>query len=123
MEMLYQEKLSAQKSQRNFTLDIEIYIAYSQIHGKGVFTANKIESDTSIFLVADLNRHKKNLDWITFFGRFVNHKKNGNCVLKKEGEKYYLYSKKDIEPNEELTSDYSVLEYPFKSDIIGYKEC
>jgi hypothetical protein len=28
---------------------------------------------------------------------------------------------RDIEPNEELTADYSVLEYPFKSDVTGYK--
>ena len=121
--MLYQENLSVQKSQRKHTLDIEIYIAYSQIHGKGVFTANGVEKDSRIFLVADLIRHKSKLDWITFLGRFVNHQKNGNCVLKREGEKYYLYSIKDIEPNEELTSDYSLLDYPFKNDITGYKEC
>lgn len=121
--MLYQENLSAQKSQRKPTLDIEIYIAYSQIHGKGVFTANKIEKETCIFLVGDMSRHEKKLDWITFLGRFVNHQKNGNCILKKEDNQYYLYAERDIMPNEELTSDYSVLEYPFKNDITGYKEC
>lgn len=97
-----------------------VYIADSDIHGRGLFTNTQIDNDTKIIEVADLKRYNEKKYWISKFGRLVNHKKEGNCVLKKEAGKFYLYSNRVILQHEELTSDYSVLPFPFKSDVSEY---
>lgn len=95
----------------------------SKIHGRGLFTDEYIPQDRRIILVADLKRHRAGKSWITKLGRLVNHKKNGNCILKRniDDDTYVMYAKRDINAGEELTSDYSVLPKPFKSDVRGYK--
>ena len=100
---------------------MDTYKDNSKIHGFGLFTNDYIKKGVKIIEVADLKRFYQNLDWITAKGKLVNHSKNGNCSVNLVMDKYYLVSICDIEPNEELTSDYSVLEYPFKNDIQGYK--
>lgn len=94
----------------------------SKIHGRGLFTDEFIPENTRITLVADLKRHNAGKNWITKLGRLVNHKKNGNCVLKRtEDGNYVMYAKRNIDAGEELTSDYSILPKPFKSDVTGYR--
>ena len=100
---------------------MDTYKDNSKIHGFGLFTNDYIKKGVKIIEVADLKRFHQNLDWITAKGKLVNHSKNGNCSVNVVMDKYYLVSIRDIEPNEELTSDYSVLEYPFKNDIQSYK--
>jgi SET domain-containing protein len=97
------------------------YKQKSEIHGIGLFTYEKIKEGDVIMEVADLNRFYKNMEFITNKGKLVNHKKDCNCYINLVIDKYYLLANRDIEPNEELTADYSVLEYPFKSDVTGYK--
>ena len=99
-----------------------VYIKNSDIHGNGIFTAKNIPLNTKLFLVADLERYFDGLTWITKSGRLVNHQKNGNCSLKKEGSCFFLYSNRNINVNEELTSDYTILPKPFKNTVEGYKE-
>lgn len=93
----------------------------SRIHGKGLFTDELIPKDTRIILVGDLNRFRQGKKWITNLGRMVNHNRKGNCVLKREEDAYVLYAGRNINGGEELTSDYSILKKPFKSDVTGYK--
>jgi SET domain-containing protein len=54
--------------------------------------------------------------------RFINHQKQANCILERDGNKFFLYSIRDINSNEELTCDYTLLKYPFINTIEGYKE-
>jgi len=98
-----------------------LYVANSPIHGKGVFAKFTIEKNTGLFLVADLNRYKKRKGWITKLGKLVNHQLDGNCFLRKVGSLYILFSNRTINPNEELTSNYTVLPKPFKNTVNGYK--
>lgn len=93
----------------------------SKIHGKGLYTDELIPQGTRIILVGDLKRFKQGKHWITKLGRLVNHSKKGNCYLKREEDSYVLYAGRHINGGEELTSDYSVLPKPFKSDVTGYK--
>ncbi len=98
-----------------------IFIRESNIHGRGVFTDTPIGAGVNIFLVADLSRYKKFPTWITKIGSMVNHDNHPNCVLKKQGNKFYLYTNRDLSPHEELTADYRLNPAPFKSDVTGYK--
>jgi len=98
-----------------------LYIGNSSIHGKGVFTKDRIEENCFIFEVADLEKYKSGKAWISRRGRLVNHQKEGNCKVIREGDIFNLYSSKNILPNEELTSDYTVLPLPFNSNVNGYK--
>lgn len=99
----------------------KLYIGKSPIHGNGIFTYKFIPKDTQLFLVADLQRYHEGGKWISQLGRLINHQKDGNTFLKKHGNLFVLYSNRDIYVGEELTSDYSVLPKPFKSDVTGYK--
>ncbi len=95
----------------------------SKIHGVGIFTKDPIPKGTKMFLAADLNEFEKGGDIMTRFGGLVNHTKTPNCEFKEDGNSglVYLHSLRNIYKNEELTIDYSVLPFPFKSDITGYK--
>ena len=99
-----------------------LYIGNSSIHGKGVFTKDRIEENCFIFEVADLEKYKSGKAWISRRGRYVNHQKEGNCKLVKEGDIFSMYSNRVILQNEELTSDYTVLPFPFSNNVNGYKE-
>ena len=81
-----------------------IYKNKSKIHGIGLFTDTEIKKGDFILLVADINRLNSSREFITIRGKLINHKTDCNCFT-----------------NEELTTDYSLLKYPFKSDVTGYK--
>lgn len=97
------------------------YKQKSEIHGIGLFTDAEIKKGDSIIEVADLKRFYQDVDFITSKGKLVNHKKDCNCSMTLIIDKYYLIAIIDIEPNEELTIDYSLLQYPFNSDVKGFK--
>lgn len=101
----------------------KLIIAPSKIHGRGVFTKVKIPNGTRMFVVADLKEYENGGNIMTVFGKLVNHKWDSNCEFK-EGDNglVYLNSIKNIYPKEELTIDYSILPFPFKSDVTGYKQ-
>jgi len=96
-------------------------IRKSKIHGRGLFTDELIPQGTRIILVGDLNRFRQGKAWITKLGKMVNHNRKGNCILKREEDSYVLYAGRHINGGEELTSDYSILKKPFKSDVTGYR--
>lgn len=97
-------------------------IRTSKIHGRGVFSKVKIPKGTQMFLVADLKEYDKR-DIMTVFGKLVNHKRDANCDLTDGDDNglVYLRSLKNIYPNEELTINYAILPFPFKSDVSGYR--
>ena len=101
-----------------------LYIAKSKIHGSGLFTSVDIQKDSCICLIADFSKYINSMsEWITNFGKRVNHLKSGNTELRKDDcNKYYLYSNRNISAGEELTSDYMVLPACFDRDIKGYNE-
>ncbi len=108
------------------------FIQNSDIHGKGIFTTKKLKPMEKLFLVGDVTKYVQETAelglaiadaWITRQGRMVNHQKNANCILILKKNCFYLYSKKEIGINEELTCDYSEIPSPpFKNTIEGYKE-
>ena len=97
------------------------YKQKSEIHGIGLFTDAEIKKGDSIIEVADLKIFYQDVDFITSKGKLVNHKKDCNCSMTLIIDKYYLIAIIDIEPNEELTINYSLLQYPFNSDVKGFK--
>ena len=104
------------------------YKQKSEIHGIGLFTDAEIKKGDYIIEVADLKRFYQDafispslVDFISSKGKLVNHKKDCNCSMSLIIDKYYLIAIIDIEPNEELTIDYSLLQYPFNSDVKGFK--
>lgn len=101
---------------------VKLYVKNSEIHGKGLFTESVIQKNTCILIVADLKRHHYGQEWLTKEATLINHQKNCNTYLKRHGDKVYLYSSREIEIDEELTSDYSVLPPPFKNNTEGFVE-
>jgi SET domain-containing protein len=100
-----------------------IYKDKSKIHGIGLFTDTEIKKGDFILLVADIKRLNSSREFITIRGKLINHKTDCNCFIRLVADdKYHLFAIRDIEPNEELTTDYSLLKYPFKSDVTGYKD-
>lgn len=77
-----------------------------------------------MFLAADLNEFEKGGNIMTRFGGLVNHIKSPNCEFTEEDKDgmVYLRSLRNINKGEELTIDYSILPFPFKSDVTGYKQ-
>ncbi len=101
---------------------IKLYIAHSQIHGDGLFTESVIPANTLLFMVADLKRHHQKKEWISKNGKLVNHQKRSNTYLERHGNQVFLYSSRDIEIGEEITSDYSKLPPPFINNVKGFVE-
>jgi len=84
-----------------------VYISDSLIHEKGIFSKNKIDPDTPIFLAADLSIIKSSPS-----AQFINHSDSPNCFLAATGNdltKAWLASNRKIEKDEELTLDYNSL--------------
>ncbi len=80
-------------------------IAKSNIHNDGIFATQKINKNEKIDLaIKNILMH----NFITpYFGRKINHCEiNYNTYLKKEGNDYYIYAKRDIMQGEELTTNY-----------------
>ncbi len=98
-----------------------IFITKSPIHGEGVFTNAPIMAGTRLFKVADLSRRNRFPTWITRIGSKVNHQERGNCFLKKSGDVFYAFASRYIAPFEEITSDYTKVPKPFKTDTTGFK--
>ncbi len=101
---------------------LKLYVAASQIHGDGLFTESVIPANTKLFVIADLKRHHEKKDWISKNGKLINHQKRSNTHLEREGNQVFLYSSRDIEIGEELTSDYSRLPPPFINNVNGFIE-
>lgn len=103
-------------------MSCQLYSSKSKIHGNGLFTKQPIQNGTKLFLVGDLTKFLNKEDWITPMGKLINHQKNANTILLREGDLFFLYAFKNIEANEELTSNYEDAPAPFIKKINGFKE-
>lgn len=99
---------------------MKLSIRTSNIHGCGLFASERIEIGERIILVGDLSKLSSG-KFITPLGSMVNHQKNGNSLLKKQGCKFYLKAIRDINKGEEITSDYTQAPSPpFSNRVEGY---
>lgn len=90
-----------------------LYIDDSPIHGKGLFAKTQLPANQYIAVVG-------NQDQLNQYAQHINHSKEGNSTAKIFGDNIYLYSLKDINPKEEITSNYTELPSMFNKDIEGF---
>jgi hypothetical protein len=77
----------------------------SNIHGKGVIATKKFKKGDLINVA--LYKVKDDLYNTTKFGAHLNHSYNPNARTRYEEDRYRTYSISDIEPNDEITVDYT----------------
>ena len=86
-------------------------IQKSEIDGQGLFALKFLKYDTNLGLSHIVLNHdpKENDDELirTPLGGFVNHSDTPNCIKEKEGDKYYLYTLRNIKAWEEITCKYT----------------
>jgi len=103
-----------------------LFVHKSAIHGKGLFTKVQIKKGTKMCVVADLNKYSNGENIMTDLGSLINHsKKNANCEFFEDNDSVgfvFLKPIRDIVKGEELTINYNILPFPFKSDTTGYKQ-
>jgi len=84
----------------NIGITEHFYVAKSNIAGEGLFASEDIESNKKLFKALDLNQTILNEV------KKVNHCNKPNTYLVKENDGWYVYSKKKLAKNEELSIDY-----------------
>ena len=86
-----------------------LIIKDSPIDGQGIFTTEKIESNTIIGITHHVNERSEDGYIRTPLGGFGNHSDDPNCFkLLMEDGVWYIGASKDIEPGEELTWTYTL---------------
>jgi hypothetical protein len=87
-------------------LDTAYQIGPSQINGKGVI-AIKIIPNGSKSLA---HIHDANFNTYAFseLGYFINHSETPNCIIQSNGNRRYIQTIEDIQPESELTCNYWV---------------
>jgi len=83
----------------------ELYIRRSAIEGMGLFAKENIDGNINLGL-----SHIIVGDEIirTPLGGFVNHSDEPNCIKVKEGDRYSLFTLRDIKKEEEITLKYTL---------------
>jgi SET domain-containing protein len=86
-------------------LPIFCTIKPSFINGLGLFATREIRKDTELGI-----SHIEVDDTLyrTALGGFINHAEQSNCIRVKVNNKWYLKTKEDIMPEQELTLTYSL---------------
>ena len=80
-------------------------IGDSKIHGKGVMAGKKMKNGDYINVA--LYKTKNNIYDTTQFGAHLNHSYQPNARTRNEGDFYRTYAIADINPNDEITVDYT----------------
>ena len=90
----------------------ELYIRRSAIEGMGIFAKKDIDGNVNLGLIHIVLNHdpKENDDEIirTPLGGFINHSDEPNCIKVKEGNRYSLFTLRDIKAEEEITLKYTL---------------
>ena len=86
-------------------LPIFCTIKPSFIHGLGLFATRKIKKDTELGLS---HIEVDDVLYRTPIGGFINHSETSNCIRIKVNNKWYVKTKIDIMPEQELTLTYSL---------------
>ena len=77
----------------------------SFIHGLGLFATREIKKDTELGLS---HIEVDDVLYRTPIGGFINHSETSNCIRIKVNNKWYVKTKIDIMPEQELTLTYSL---------------
>ena len=86
-----------------------IIIKESPISGQGLFTTEKIQANTLIGIIHHPRKESEDGYIRTPLGGFGNHSDDPNCFkLLMEGDTWWIGASKDIEPDEELTWQYTL---------------
>ena len=81
----------------------------SPINGQGVFTTEKIKAHTIIGIIHHADSHSADGFIRTPLGGFGNHSDDPNCFkFLMNPETWWIGAKRDIEPGEELTWQYTL---------------
>jgi hypothetical protein len=105
-------------TRNKFNYFSDVYVTTSPIHGNGLFTKIDIPAHKMICFIGNL-KNAGNTNWISEQGKMVNHAEPGNCYVERFGTSFFMYSSRDINAGEELTSDYTKLSFPFKNYVEG----
>ena len=98
------EAINKKKNKDNTEID-NFKIGASNIHGKGAFATKKFRPGENIN-VALFKIHDNYYD-TTNFGAHLNHSSKPNARTRFEGGLYRTYASIDIEPDDEITVDYT----------------
>ena len=88
----------------SFTENDDFYVKESRVHGIGLFTKKFIPANTKLFQVTTPDQQ------VLPIGRKINHcpfHQSNSILLHDHGNIYFLFTIKDVEAHEELTSDYN----------------
>ena len=86
-------------------LPIFCTIKPSFIHGLGLFATREIKKDTELGLS---HIEVDDVLYRTPIGGFINHSETSNCIRIKVNNKWYVKTKIDIMPEQELTLTYKL---------------
>tara|TARA_E500000318_G_scaffold111448_1_gene130067 strand:- start:151 stop:453 length:303 start_codon:yes stop_codon:yes gene_type:complete len=91
-------------------LPSNLTVQKSKIDGLGLFAVDIIVKDTNLGIShVEYSNEIFEQGYIrTPLGAFINHSDNPNCIIKDTGSMKYLKTIKDIDPNEELTTKYTL---------------
>ena len=85
----------------------KLTIRNSEIEGLGLFSEIKISKNSFIGVSHIKNDLFPNNYIRTPLGGFINHSDEPNCVKIKEGDRYNLFTLRDIKAEEEITLKYT----------------
>jgi len=86
----------------------EVYkIGPSKIHGNGIIAKKNFKPGEYINICVSKIRNKYPQFDITKFGSHLNHSHTPNAEIKREPPYYNTYARNEIQPDEEVTVDYS----------------
>ena len=95
----------------------------SNIEGKGVFASKNIESGELVGTMISNSGEDPRLEgeWEDL-ARKINHQKDNNSLMRRDGDDYNLYTKENISKGEELTMDYKDTPWWVDKNIKGFKD-
>lgn len=96
---------------------VRLHIKNSPIHGKGLFTSHFIPNHHWVDYAGSAKEGRENT---SYHANFINHSLNGNIKIVKKNDTLYIVSIRDIQENEELTTDYTKLPPPLDTNIEGF---
>jgi len=93
------------KEEATVSTEVSLYLAPSPIHGEGVFTGKHMPEGTDLG-IAQIKQPEGHD--ITPLGKYHNHSATPNCTNVAKGDNHHLVTLRDIEPDEEITVDYTL---------------
>ena len=125
-DKLAYESLRSIEDRTSVNFDKMYYYADSKIHGKGVFASMGYGKDDVIGSGVKIKNYpiRQSTDYdITELGSKINHQRKGNVVIKENKKKDWdIVAGREINKNEELTTDYKQAPYFVNKNTEGFVE-